>query len=884
MPAPRPGGEQVRAQPIPNISGGAAVGDQMAQLGNAGIQVSGQLIRAHEETQINQAKAEYLKRLDDLEGRYSKDTDFATVQQRFTQDHEKLREEVLAGRPDQKGGRQFSLSEEAHNRLDLSLQTHGAVVNRRIRNIAFAREADANVAGLETEGATLLRNASLAPSPVEREAQRNEYVKLVTSNANAGWITRQAAALRLEKFDGEIEKADVNKLVRENPAQAKLLLSDPNNFPRLDPTDRERAITAAEGAADTNAILRLGAQARFAPETASLTLDRLADPAHAERIHSTLIVPTESNGQVDAVSSKGALGVSQLMPGTARDMARKVGLSKVADLSDADLKTLLTSPEGKDLNLKLGRAYFTEMLTRYNGRVTLALAAYNAGPERADEWKKKAADQFGENFTPAQFASVVNYKETRDYIAKIYERGGSRMDGAGLSPNGLYRASEHIRSEINQAETVRKAAARDLAAGARAADDPAALFEAGFVVDDERLRNFERTQEQAAMTGDRSAAEALQKLQHWKAMAPFIREAYSMPPATLQAGVAQMEAVLASSPSVSLEQKQRLDAFKAVAQQIEKRKDTDPVSLGERAFNWQTVMLDHTAKVQDPALRDALATRGAQAVRSAEIYGGTVKPFKPAEAEAWKQRYSEMPDHERHEFLTTLAEAMPERSFRAALGQVGAGSIDVTAGLLARQRPELGREILHGATLLKSDGVKPKAEDLRSALASKVRGELYPRADMQEAVIDAALAIYAAERGANASLYDASDSGGIERSIERVTGRIVSRNGVRTPVYPGMNEADFDRALDFTPETLARVGGAIGRNGQQIDASTISSRGIVRALEPGSPFYAVGMRDRSERDGFAPVFDMSGAPLVVDVRTLTKLRGQQIPLETGPTP
>lgn len=883
--SPQPGNMDVRPQAIPNVSGGAAIGDAVAQLGQAGLKLHDHIRTAQETTRLNQAKAEYLTQLDELEARYAKDTDFQTAPERFDQEHAKIRENVMGGRLGADGQTRTPFSEAAHAKLDASLTTYGTVSRRRVRTVAHAREADANVAALETEGGVLLRNAANAASPTEREAARTQYVSLVENNANAGWIARQAGALRIEKFDGELERADVARMVRDNPAAARAALADPKNFPGLDPTERERAIAAAEGAADTRITLELGAKARFAPETVSLTLDRLADPAHAERIHKSLIIPQESGGKFDAVSGKGALGVSQLMPETAREMARKAGRRDVAELSDADLTKLLTSKEGQALNERLGAAYFSEMLTRYDGRVALALAAYNAGPARADEWKAKAAAQFGDNFTPAQFASVVTFKETRDYLGKIYDRAGAGMNGSGLSPNGVYRAAEHIRTEIGQDEAARKTAARELAANARASDDPAALFQDGFVVDPERLRVFRTTQEAAALAGDRSATEALQKLEHWEAMAPFVRQAYSMPPAALQTAVATMEAALAASPSVSLEQKRRLDAFREVATEVEKRKNSDPVSLGERAFNWQSVALDPQAQITDPNFRAALVARSRQAERAADVYGGAVRPFKPAEAEAWKQRYAEMPEGERHALLGTLAETMPERSFRAALSQIGSSATDVTAGLLGRDRPELGRKILHGAALLKTEGVKPAAKDLRDALASRVKGELYPDPRMQDAVVDAALAVYAADRGTNGALYDAGDGDALERAVEQVTGPIVKRNGVRTPAWPGMSAAAFEDALEFDERTLTMAGGAIDRNGDRIAASTLAARAIVKPHEPGSPLYWVGMPGGS-RDGFVPVLNVAGRPLVVDMRMLAALRTatRAMPLDIGAAP
>ena len=94
------------------------------------------------------------------------------------------------------------------------------------------------------------------------------------------------------------------------------------------------------------------------------------------------VIQQESAGRVDAVSPKGARGLMQLMPDTAREMAAELGLpfNEARLTSDANY------------NKRLGSAYLDKMLQRYDGHQALALAAYNAGPGRVDEWLKVNGD------------------------------------------------------------------------------------------------------------------------------------------------------------------------------------------------------------------------------------------------------------------------------------------------------------------------------------------------------------------------------------------------------------------------------------------------------------------------------------------------------------
>ena len=93
----------------------------------------------------------------------------------------------------------------------------------------------------------------------------------------------------------------------------------------------------------------------------------------------------ESRGRMSAVSPKGALGVMQLMPGTAAEMGVRAD-----DLAD---------------NIRGGALYLRRQLDRFGGSVPLALAAYNAGPGAVLRYK-----------------GIPPYRETRDYVARIMNR------------------------------------------------------------------------------------------------------------------------------------------------------------------------------------------------------------------------------------------------------------------------------------------------------------------------------------------------------------------------------------------------------------------------------------------------------------------------------
>lgn len=111
------------------------------------------------------------------------------------------------------------------------------------------------------------------------------------------------------------------------------------------------------------------------------------------------VAKVESDFRQDAVSSKGALGIMQLMPGTAAGLG----------------------VNGKDAaeNAAGGAKYLRQLLLQYHGNAALALAAYNAGPQAV-----------------ARYGGIPPYLETREYVLRVireYERQMKRKPEAAAA-------------------------------------------------------------------------------------------------------------------------------------------------------------------------------------------------------------------------------------------------------------------------------------------------------------------------------------------------------------------------------------------------------------------------------------------------------------------
>lgn len=116
------------------------------------------------------------------------------------------------------------------------------------------------------------------------------------------------------------------------------------------------------------------------------------------------IISKESSGNRKAVSPKGARGLMQIMPATAREIADDLGYATY-DLEDPET------------NQKFGTHYIGKMLKLYDGDLELALAAYNAGQGRLDRWRKKYGPTWSEISQKLKENGI--FKETRDYVPKV---------------------------------------------------------------------------------------------------------------------------------------------------------------------------------------------------------------------------------------------------------------------------------------------------------------------------------------------------------------------------------------------------------------------------------------------------------------------------------
>ena len=119
------------------------------------------------------------------------------------------------------------------------------------------------------------------------------------------------------------------------------------------------------------------------------------------------VIRQESSFDVLARSPVGAMGLMQLMPATAVEVSRSLGVA-VGALTDAAV------------NVRLGTTYLGAQLDRF-GALPPALAAYNAGPHRVQDWLAANGDPASGAVDPIDWVELIPFDETRNYVQRIVE-------------------------------------------------------------------------------------------------------------------------------------------------------------------------------------------------------------------------------------------------------------------------------------------------------------------------------------------------------------------------------------------------------------------------------------------------------------------------------
>ncbi|MEA1676263.1 lytic transglycosylase domain-containing protein [Nitrospirillum sp. BR 11163] len=134
-------------------------------------------------------------------------------------------------------------------------------------------------------------------------------------------------------------------------------------------------------------------------------------PAQPEPALIHALIRQESSFKVDAASGAGALGLMQLMPPTAQQLAKREGMKY----------TVAKLTHDPDFNIRVGSVFVQDLLDRFGGSYILAIAAYNAGPGRVANWLRDYGDPRIEAVDPVDWIETLPFYETRNYVQRVLE-------------------------------------------------------------------------------------------------------------------------------------------------------------------------------------------------------------------------------------------------------------------------------------------------------------------------------------------------------------------------------------------------------------------------------------------------------------------------------
>lgn len=227
--------------------------------------------------------------------------------------------------------------------------------------------------------------------------------------------------------DPEITFADMHKIANSKAAQVAYLLAitgDKQNSSKIfewlvnnSPTEGQIAVVMKivnemnDRELDAK-ISRLAAKKNvFFIKDKFQIVKEVEKDEYAPLVHA--IIKQESGFAPSAVSKVGALGFMQIMPDTAKLLAKESGIRYDKHKLAVDI----------NYNIKLGSYYIKKLIDRFDGSEMLAIASYNAGPNATQRWINEFYDPRKEKDLDkvVDWIELITYSETRNYVERIME-------------------------------------------------------------------------------------------------------------------------------------------------------------------------------------------------------------------------------------------------------------------------------------------------------------------------------------------------------------------------------------------------------------------------------------------------------------------------------
>lgn len=362
-----------------------------AQLGQV---VAGALTQEYQDQQrlgFGKAQTAWLQGQAEAYAALERDYDYATMQDRYGQQMQKVTESSASG----------ITSGRMRQEFDNWVNQQNIRGGEQIRSLAWAKEKDSNIAGLNQSLETSRSTYLTSTDPATRQQILDATNNMIQGAASKGYIDQTQAQQLGQRW---ITDAATGSLKMMQPEQRLSALQNPTGIVSFLPPDQRQAMIKDASYESLNTRL---SQQQLQMYTGDAGMNVLAVPQETllQAVYQQESGNRHRNADGSLVTSpKGAQGAGQIMPLTGKDPG--FGVKPLQDDSEEE-------------NRRFAGDYLSAMLKRYNGNQVLALAAYNAGPRQVDGWLEKVGDPRTGQVSNEQFAASIPFNETRNYVYSV---------------------------------------------------------------------------------------------------------------------------------------------------------------------------------------------------------------------------------------------------------------------------------------------------------------------------------------------------------------------------------------------------------------------------------------------------------------------------------
>ncbi|MGF3370206.1 transglycosylase SLT domain-containing protein [Klebsiella pneumoniae] len=572
----------------------------------------------------------------------------------------------------------------------------------------------------------------------------------------------------------------------------------------------------------------------------------------------------DASGQ-PLTSKKGAVGIAQVMKDTGPEAARAAGLPW-------DEERWRNDPA---YNLALGKAYLNKQLKAFGGNNVLALAAYNAGPGKVNEWISKYGDPRTGAITNEDFIRSIPFQETQSYVTKI-------MDSVPSVPKTATMAVITDTPYFNQLSPQAQSSALSGMAEILNKQRQASRVVLDGVVNDASaaLRNGQQPQVMPSRNqlistyGLVQGGQLYTQLQNDEAFGNNVKLVKNIPPAQQQQLLEQAKPE--TGPNYA-ERLKNYEQLQSAISAVNSARNADPVAFGIK--EGAVGQIDFTDL---NSLQSSIQARAVQAGRISQQYGTPPTLLTKAEAKQFSTMLSQSAPGDALTLLQAVGRSLPPQGvsmFQAQLGENNP-TYGALAGILAapdnylNTRSGIGSYVDYPLTVDKYiaserilqgyRALSPSAQDKKSGVTpitipsdqkmqesfNDLAGDAFPMSSQErQRAYGLFKSAYAGELLNNPDL-DSGDRADAAKSVDDkiagkailyATGGVLKYRGTDVVAPYGMGEDDFTSKMDNaraeafkglgSPSNFAPVKLPSGRYGFRIGNRLATKDGQVITVE-----------------------------------------------------